>query len=390
MKKLHFQTTATLVMSAFVLVACGGGGTSSQVTGAAAVTPAATVSVTGTAATGVAIAGGAVTLNCVSGKTGIASTGADGSFSVSAAGVTFPCVARVDYKDSAGASQQLHSFVTAAGNANINPVTDLLVANLTGGGALDAFDRFDAAKATGFTPALVAAAAGKVKAYLKTLGVDTTNLPDDPITTKLVAKNGTTPGDAFDKVLDDVKTKLTTAGLTIAGAAGKLNAPVAVVTPPTPVVPAQPGQLVASGTLTGLPPGITFTAATVVVNPLFAPKLSATDTSPPRQDASFTIQNTDKSFVIIVSGDVTAAGVGGPNALGLNLQSGKVDSGLEWNTSPLCFDSTYPKNCKIQAGVVIDRTGKKITFTNAVLDLPFGKAAEAFGKLTLNGTVTWQ
>ena len=388
MKKLHFQITASLVMSACLLVACGGGGTNSQVPGAAAATPAGTVSVTGTAATGAAIAGGAVTLNCVSGKTGIASTGADGSFSVSAAGVTFPCVARVDYKDSAGSAQQLHSFVTAAGNANINPVTDLLVASLTGGGSVDAFDKFDAAKASAVTPAQVVTAAAKVKAYLRTLGVDTTNLPDDPITTKLVAKNGTTPGDAFDKVLDDFKTKLTTAGLTIAGAAGKLNAPVAVVTPSTPVVPAQPGQLIASGTLTGLPPGITFTAATIVVSPLFTPKLFATDTSPPRQDASFTIQNTDKSFVIIVSGDVTPGGEGGPNALGMNAQNSTGDS--EWNTSPLCFDSTYPKNCKIQAGVVIDRAGKKITFTNAVLDLPFGKAAEAFGKLTLNGTVTWQ
>ena len=144
------------------------------------------------------------------------------------------------------------------------------------------------------------------------------------------------------------------------------------------------GELAASGTLTGFPPGITFNAATVVVSPLFD-----SFGSPPRQDASITIKNGD-SFLIIVSGDVTAGGGGGPNALAMNAQSTIVNSGLEWNTSPLCFDASFPKNCKIQAGVVIDRVAKKITFTNAVLDLPFGTAAVAFGKLTLNGTVTWQ
>ena len=379
MKNLASPAAISTITALCFLVSACGGGTSTSVTAATAISPAPappTVSVTGTAATGAAIAGGAVTLNCVSGKTGIASSGADGSFSVSVAGVTFPCVARVDYKDSAGVAQQLHSFVTAAGNANISPITDLLVANLTGGSAADAFDKFDPARASAVTPAQLAAAATKVKAYLKTLGVDTTNLPDDPITTKFVAKNGTTAGDAFDKVLDDVKAKLTAIGLTIASAATKLN------TPTMPVV-AQPGELAATGTLTGLPTGITFTAATIFINPLFTPY-----GSPPLQDAGLTISNADKSFSIIVNGEVTPAGVGGPNALGLNAQSS--NGSFEWNSSPLCFDSSYPKNCKTQAGVVIDRTGKKITFTNAVLDLPFGKSAEAFGKLTLNGTVAWQ
>ena len=381
MKKLASSAVIVAITALCLVVSACGGGTSTSVTAASAMTPVSTpptVSVTGTAATGAAIAGGAVTLNCVSGKTGIASTGADGSFSVNAAGVTFPCVARVDYKDSAGVPQQLHSFVTAAGNANISPVTDLLVANLTGGSAAEAFDKFDPARASAVTPAQLAAAAGKVKAYLKTLGVDTTNLPDDPITIKFVAKNGATPGDAFDKVLDDVKARLTASGLTIAGAATKLN------TPATPVV-VQPGELVATGTLTGLPPGITFTAASVFVNPLFTPTIG---NSAPLQDSSISISNADKSFGIIVNGEVTSAGVGGPNALGLNAQSST--GSFEWNSSPLCFDSSYPKNCKVLAGVVIDRAGKKITFTNAVLDLPFGKSAEAFGKLTLNGTVVWQ
>ena len=149
-----------------------------------------------------------------------------------------------------------------------------------------------------------------------------------------------------------------------------------------------PGTLVASGTLTGFPSGLSFTAGSIVVNPLFA-----SFGSPPRQDASFFIQNSDKSISIIVDGEVIN-GVGGPRALGMNVQTTAQDATgfsalYEWNTAPLCNDSTFPANCVPMAGVVIDRVGKKITFTNAVLTLPFGAKAVAFGNLTLNGTVSW-
>ena len=70
------------------LTACGGGGVSGG--GAAA----ALSTVTGTAATGAAIAAGSVTLKCVSGTTTAATTGTDGSFSIDISGVTLPCVGR--------------------------------------------------------------------------------------------------------------------------------------------------------------------------------------------------------------------------------------------------------------------------------------------------------
>jgi hypothetical protein len=197
-----------------LLAGCGGGGGSA--------TP--TASVAGTAATGAAIASGTVTLKCVSGTTTGVTTGTDGSFSIDVSSVTLPCVGRVDYKDSTGAAQKLHTFVTAAGTANITPVTDLLVANLTGGAAAAAFDSFDGTKAKAITAAQVKAAADAVKAYLKnTLGVDTTNLPDDPVGTKLAAKTGSSAGDKFDAVLDDLAARLKGNGKTLADVAGDIS-----------------------------------------------------------------------------------------------------------------------------------------------------------------------
>ncbi len=210
--KLSKSNFAIGLISAAVvtLTACGGGGG-----GSAGGTANGTVSsVTGVAATGLAIVKGSVTLKCVTGITSaIAATGTDGSFSIDVSGVTLPCVARVTYTDSTGAQQKLHSLVSTASNVNITPVTDLLVAKLTNGSAATAFDSFDASKVQNYTTDKVSAATAAVKTYLKdTLGVDTTNLPDDLIGTKFVAATSSTPGGDFDKVLDDLKVKLNSKG----------------------------------------------------------------------------------------------------------------------------------------------------------------------------------
>jgi hypothetical protein len=193
---------ASLALAAGILSACGGGGSSTPAT-------VATASVSGTAATGAAIAAGTVTLKCVSGTATAATTGTDGSFTIDVTSVTLPCVGRVDYKDATGAAQKLHTFISGTGTANITPVTELLVASLTGGTAADAFDKFDATKAKAITAGQIKTAADTVKSYLKnTLGVDTTNLPDDPVGTKLTAKTGSAAGDKADAVLDALAASL--------------------------------------------------------------------------------------------------------------------------------------------------------------------------------------
>lgn len=123
---------------------CGDGGDGVSPTAA---------SVSGTAATGAAIAGGLVSLKCVSGASGIATTGADGGYVLNLSDSRFPCIGRVDYTDSANTRQKLHTSITAPGTANITPVTELLLASLTGGTSVDAFDKLDVAKVKALTAA---------------------------------------------------------------------------------------------------------------------------------------------------------------------------------------------------------------------------------------------
>lgn len=196
----------SVVAAAAALTACGGGGNSPT-----AGTPYVDGVVTGVAATGAAIVGGTVTLKCVSGTTVSKVTGSDGSFSIDVGGVTLPCVGRVTY-----AGGTLHTFVSAPGVANITPVTDLLVARLTGAAPATAFDSFDANKVKAFSTSQVSAAALAVKGYIKdTLGVDVTNLPDDPVASSFKAASGSVLGDKVDAVLDALKAKLTSSGKTL-------------------------------------------------------------------------------------------------------------------------------------------------------------------------------
>ena len=187
---------------AAILAACGGGGSGSD--------PVTVSSVSGVAATGLAIANGTVSLKCTAGDAFPVRTLADGSYSIDVSMVTLPCVVRVDYNDAAtGAPQKLHSLAQAAGNVNITPVTDMLLSNLSSTGvAADAFDKFDANEVRTYSADRIRTAARTVRTELLSQGVDVTHLPDDPIRTRLLAATGSSTGDAHDGVLDQIHARL--------------------------------------------------------------------------------------------------------------------------------------------------------------------------------------
>lgn len=186
----------TLVAAA--LTACGGGGGSG--TGS--------ISVSGVAATGLAISGGTVSFKCAAGTSPSVTTQADGSYNLDLSNVTLPCIARVTYSDSTG-QHQLHSLAKTAGTVNITPITDAVVANLSAtGAAADAFDALNANEIKSYSEARVSTATQAVKKHLETLGVDTSALTDDVIGTRFTATHGSTKGDRHDEVLDDLKSRL--------------------------------------------------------------------------------------------------------------------------------------------------------------------------------------
>lgn len=207
--------SATLVG---LLAACGsGGGGGDALAGS---------TVSGVAATGLAIANGQVSLKCTAGTAPSATTLADGSFSVDVSSVTLPCVLRVDFNDAAtGAPQELYSLAQGAGTVNITPVTDMVLANLsTSGVAADVFDKFDANQVKTYSADRINTAVQTVKAALQSQGVDISNLPDDPIRTKLQAADGSGKGDAQDNMLDEIHAKLTEQGKTLHDFESEMNA----------------------------------------------------------------------------------------------------------------------------------------------------------------------
>lgn len=194
-----------LIPVALALAACGGGSDSADPV--AVPTPATPLSLTGTAATGAAIAGQLVEAKC-NGGNGNATSLADGSYAITLSAGQLPCVLRVTTAD----GTVLHSVATGTGStakANITPVSELVLANLSGGAPAGYFTAFDAAAATALTAAKADDAVTAVVATLQAAGVDLTGT-GNVLTATLVAANGSTAGNAFDQALDALKTRLTT------------------------------------------------------------------------------------------------------------------------------------------------------------------------------------
>ena len=177
-----FRLASTSLL-AIILVGCMG-------------TPSPTIS--GLAATGAALGNAAVSAKCVSGSaSGL--TSADGYFvlTLNSNQIT-PCLLQVTK-----GTTVLHSFAAGAGYVNVTPVTDLVVTKALGSDAAAAFSSFDAATAASINGGLVAA-----KAYVKTEITALTGSAQsgDPISGAFKV------GDADDKVLDSITSKLATAG----------------------------------------------------------------------------------------------------------------------------------------------------------------------------------
>jgi hypothetical protein len=125
MKRQVLYSVSAMALAS--LVACGGSDPA----------PAASSSSTlgGTAAVGVPIVAGSVTVTCAGGSAiPTTTTGTDGAWTVTISGQTFPCAVQVKQGTVNGAanSAAYHSIAFTAGTVNVSPLTDLVVANLAG------------------------------------------------------------------------------------------------------------------------------------------------------------------------------------------------------------------------------------------------------------------
>ncbi len=171
-------------------------------------------SITGVAATGAAISGGIVTLKCAGGLSSATSTtNTDGSYLFTVNKVTLPCLAQVSYSTTGGA-QSLHSYISSTGINNITPLTELLLAQLSGDTPINVFTHFAGGTAISYKAADINTALAALKTKLLTAGI---SLPDDidPAHTTLIAKTDTQYGNAHDVALDNLAADLQNAGITL-------------------------------------------------------------------------------------------------------------------------------------------------------------------------------
>ena len=204
----HWLCSLAMCGAAAALVACGGGDSPP-----AAGTTSTTLTLTGTAATGAAMAGRPVDVKCATG-TGTATTAAAGTYTISVTDGVLPCALRVTAAD----GTVLYSVASGTGRSavtNINPVTHLVVAALTGANPTTLYTNFTSSTASAVTAGNVTAAVTSVVNTLKAAGIDLSAI-GNVLTASLVAANGATAGNAHDQGLDALKAAQTSSGTTLA------------------------------------------------------------------------------------------------------------------------------------------------------------------------------
>ena len=205
MKNINLALAAAALSC--LLVACGGSGSGSGSGGGGGGGGGGTgdVALRGLAATGAAIANGAVAAHCTSGPEIRGTTGADGIFDLQLTpSHTLPCMLRVI----GGAPHvTLYSFTNESGRVNISPVTDLIVTRALGTEPSAVFSAFNSSNAAVVNGALVAA-----KVYVRTQMELVTGgrLLQDPISGSFSV------GDADDSILDALASAMSASGKAIA------------------------------------------------------------------------------------------------------------------------------------------------------------------------------
>lgn len=214
MKKIAYYVL--IIISVSFLTACGGGGGGST----SSSTSATTTSITGTAATGLAIAGGAVDVNCVAGTAPSSTTGSDGAYLLSVSNGTLPCIIRVTIPTT---GQKLYSIIEPGSNtANITPLSHLVSHVLFNADSETVFSNFPSYSSL-INVNNISSAQTKVAAALVGLGIEVAAY--DLLKAKFIPTNGDTSGDVLDQKLDQLMLALTAAEKSLTSLATTISSP---------------------------------------------------------------------------------------------------------------------------------------------------------------------
>ena len=240
-RRTRMSVAALAACGVLGLAACGSGSDSSDDAPGSPSPAEASLTLSGTAATGLAIAGQPVSAKC-NGGDGDAMTNEDGSYTITVEGdASLPCTLRVTTHD----GQVLHSLAIGTGStarANITPVSELIVARLAGGDPAAFFDGFDAGTAGALSSESVQAAAAAIVATLKNAGVDLGDV--DVLGGELVAATSAgAAGNDFDRALDVLRDALASSQTTLAQLVGAVVQAAPRSTQVSSGVPSLPAEL---------------------------------------------------------------------------------------------------------------------------------------------------
>ena len=223
-KKNTLITLLQLTAASMVLSACGGGSSNDApavVTPPPVVVAPASLTISGTAATGAAMGTASVQIKCATGI-GTATSGTDGSYTSTMSGAVLPCVISATSSDGKTVLRSIAPAGSATTvTANITPLSEFITAQIAGGDAATLFTSFDANAQAKLTSSGVTAAVSAVIAALKGT-VDLTGV--NPLSDALVAASPGKTGNALDQSLDALSAALKAGGTTVADVAAALVA----------------------------------------------------------------------------------------------------------------------------------------------------------------------
>lgn len=198
----------------FTLAGCGGGASAPN-----SVSNSSSLTLSGTAATGMAIPSAPITAKCQVGA-GSATTKADGTYSLPIANGQLPCVLQITNPAN---GSKLHSVATSNSVkviSNITPITEMVVARLLRTDPNNFFSNFDyGVAARSITASSIKVAQADVATVLG--GTIDTRTLDDVIATPFVAATvgNAKGGDAQDHLLDDLAAKFNSAQFSLVSTA---------------------------------------------------------------------------------------------------------------------------------------------------------------------------
>ena len=228
-----------LVGVALALTACGGGGGSG--TPVASTPTAVPVTLTGTAAVGVPLAGSTVSARCTTGAAVTpATTSATGQWTLNLGSVAMlPCAVEITGGTVSGAAntQVLHSYAQAAGVVNVTPLTDMVVAMAANAQPTSWFGALDATH----PPVIGTRLAAAQTTVIQALGTAHYSVPATAGFDLFSTTFNAALGDNYDGLLEAFAKGLAASGKTypellasVLAGGSSINLPAAVVAPVVP------------------------------------------------------------------------------------------------------------------------------------------------------------